>query len=250
MVYCNLKGGIGNMLFQIAATLEYSNIMNVGCSFPNLNSHLSLLKNETKHNPNLNSINHYLDFLNSFKTSAPPAGTPIVRFPFSYENLKIPIPCIIDGFFQSEKYFINTRKKIQDLFNTGNRKINKVSIHVRRGDYLDNPNYHTVLDLGYYKRSIGLFTNKSFLIFSDDLDWCKRNFIGKEFSFMDKGNDLQQIMMMSMCEDNIIANSSFSWWGAWLNKNEEKKIIAPKNWFGPLANLETKDIYCDNWIIL
>lgn len=238
------------MLFQIAATIEFSTILDIKCSFPNLNSHLSYLKNENKFNPKLKDVNHYLSFFQNLSTNLPSPNTPTIRFPFHYEEKKIPNVCIIEGFFQSEKYFPNTRDKILNLFNIGDKKINKVAVHVRRGDYLKNPNYHTVLKREYYDKAFKMFPDKEMLVFSDDLEWCRQNFLGERFSFMDKGNDLQQIMLMSMCEHNIIANSSFSWWGAWLNKDENKKVVAPKDWFGPLVGLETKDIYCDSWQVI
>lgn len=250
MIYCVLKGGLGNMLFQIAATINFAKQIGVECSFPNLSDHYKLLVRETKHNPNLKCVNHYRSFFQNLKNNKPPKGTPYIKFPFEFEKKILPNNCIIEGFFQSEKYFKSVRSEILEMFKTGDRKINKISVHIRRGDYLNNPNYHTVLSLEYYKKAIKMFDEKEFLIFSDDLEWCRENFTGKRFHFMDKGNDLQQMIIMSLCEHNIIANSSFSWWGAWLNKNEHKRVVAPKNWFGPFAKLETRDIYCDSWEIL
>lgn len=249
-IYCNLKGGLGNMLFQIAATIDFSTNIGVECSFPNLMYHLSYLKNEKKFNPNLKDVSHYFEFFKDMNTTPPYRSVPVIRFPFEYRDIKVHDNCIIDGFFQSEKYFKSSRVAILKMFNIRYKEIEKVSIHIRRGDYLNNPNYHTILGKDYYEEAISLFPDKQFLVFSDDLKWCRENFLGERFHFMDQEDDLRQIIAMSLCQHNIIANSSFSWWGAWLNKNETKKVIAPKNWFGPHANLETKDLYCQDWIVI
>ena len=89
---------------------------------------------------------------------------------------------------------------------------------------------------------------ENFIIFSDDIKWCKNNFIGDKFTFIEGEKDYIDLWLMSLCNHNIIANSSFSWWGAWLNQNPNKKVIAPINWFGPEKKLNPKDIYCKNWI--
>lgn len=250
MIYCRLKGGLGNVLFQIAAAIEFSTALGVECSFPNLGPHLSYLKKEKIHNPNLKDVGHYISLFQNLNTTVPTERIPIIKFPFHYEEKALPKECTIDGYFQSEKYFPNSRDKIIDLVGLGDEKINKVAAHVRRGDYLKNSKYHAVLSLEYYHKAFEVFPDKEILIFSDDIEWCREEFSGERFSFVDKGNDLQQMIMMSKCEHNIIANSSFSWWGAWLNKSANKKVIAPKKWFGPLADLDTKDIYCDTWEII
>jgi hypothetical protein len=90
-----------------------------------------------------------------------------------------------------------------------------------------------------------------FLIFSDDIQWCKENFpdMPEKFRFIEGNKDYEDLYIMSHCKNNIIANSSFSWWGAWLNSNLEKTIIAPATWFGPtLQNNDTTDLYCEGWI--
>jgi hypothetical protein len=93
---------------------------------------------------------------------------------------------------------------------------------------------------------------KKFYVFSDDIEWCK-NFFSDilDFEFISGNNEIRDLYLMSSCENNIIANSSFSWWGAWLNKNPNKKVIAPSVWFGPAKkNVITEDLYCKNWIKL
>jgi len=102
--------------------------------------------------------------------------------------------------------------------------------------------YHTNLGMEYYGKAIRYFTDRlgrcDFLIFSDDIEWCKDNFLRGEFLFSDDVSESDALQKMSLCGHNIIANSTFSWWGAYLNKNKDKQIIAPKNWFGPLNQIK------------
>jgi hypothetical protein len=90
-----------------------------------------------------------------------------------------------------------------------------------------------------------------FLIFSDDIYWCKQNFpdLPEKFVFIDENKDYEELFLMSKCKNNIICNSTFSWWGAWLNKNDQKKVVAPAKWFGSAYDhYNTNDLYCENWI--
>lgn len=172
----------------------------------------------------------------------------------------------INGFFQTEKYFRDIRedlmkdftfkykyrKKSKDIFNSLN---NPISIHIRRTDYLTNPNHH-VLDLSYYEKAISSFSKDSeFIVFSDDINWVKSQtlFKNKRFKFAEtytKNIDYLDLSLMSNCEEHIIANSSFSWWGAWLSSN--KKTFAPKHWFKNSENsdLNIEDIVPKEWILI
>ncbi len=129
---------------------------------------------------------------------------------------------------------------------------NTCSIHVRRGDYLNSPNHHPVQNMNYYMKAIKQMPKDSiFLIFSDDISWCKANFpdVPEKFIFVEGNADYEDLLLMSLCKNNIMCNSTFSWWGAWLNKNPNKKVIAPSVWFGPAyANHNTEDLYCEGWI--
>ena len=126
------------------------------------------------------------------------------------------------------------------------------SIHVRRGDYLTKPNIHPTQTINYYMDAVKLMSpNTLFLVFSDDIGWCKDNF--KDFTnivFIEGNSDYEDLLLMSLCDNNIICNSSFSWWAAWLNQNPNKKVVAPKLWFGSGLNHNTKDITPENWIEL
>ena len=248
MIYCNLKGGLGNILFQVAATFEFSKKLNVECSFPNLHEHLVFLQKENYCNSNLKDITHYKELFGSLKTIYPPSHIQKVAFPFHYVEKQIPRECIIDGFFQSEKYFKNSRQEMLSLFKK-NKTIDKVSVHVRRGDYLEKQRHHNILSKEYYLKAFKVFPNQKILMFSDDIEWCKKTFIGQEIEFFKGKTDIEDLKMMSSCHSNIIANSSFSWWAAWLNTNQNKKVVCPSQWVGEsLSHLNTSDIHCADWI--
>jgi hypothetical protein len=169
---------------------------------------------------------------------------------------------LLHGYFQSEKYFINNKEFILDLFRPTEQikqaiferipKIeSSISIHIRRGDYLNTPEYHPQQSLEYYVSAINLFgTDKNYLVFSDDLDGIKNifDFLPNK-QYISLGKDYLDLYAMSLCEHNIISNSTFGWWGAYLNENKNKKIVGPTNWFGPAANhLNSSDIIPNDWI--
>lgn len=178
-----------------------------------------------------------------------------VPIPFTYDNI------YLSGYFQSEKYFEHCKEDVKYYFTPDSETLKKAeeivsrkfrekvcSIHVRRGDYL-NPqtsDYHGNCGMDYYHNAMNKIKAKRYLIFSDDIQWCKENFIGKQYSFSENNTNIEDMVAMSLCDDHIIANSSFSWWGAWLNKSNKKRIVAPKEWFksGPVdySDVYTKDM--------
>jgi hypothetical protein len=194
-------------------------------------------------------------------------------FHFDSTVLNIKNSVLIKGYWQSEKYFLEFRHVILNDFtlkfppSTNCQKVLSllndvlsVSLHVRRGDYITNPEayaFHGICSLDYYKDAVNLilssFPSSKFFIFSDDLDWCKENFTFiKNVYFVDLGidsTDYEEMYLMSNCNHNIIANSSFSWWGAWLNRNSEKVVIAPKKWFSD-HSINTSDLVPSTWIRL
>ena len=170
---------------------------------------------------------------------------------------------LIDGYWQSEKYFLPIEETIRKEFTFPEASIrNKalaqemsetlsVSIHVRRGDYLGS---FPVMDESYFEPAMAYFLEKynsvRFYVFSNDLDWCREHLKTEHILFVDwnTGKDSPWDMwLMTRCKHNIIANSTFSWWGAWLNQNESKKVIAPRTW---LYHQVPPDVYCNNWIII
>ena len=158
---------------------------------------------------------------------------------------------LLQGYFQSEKYFKDYRKEILDLFNIpqNSQSVKTCSIHVRRGDFLVEYCVSALMDMDYYNRAMDIINADKYIIVSDDINWCYKHFKGSQFEFSNCTSPYQDLILMANCNDNIIANSTFSWWGAWLNPSSEKQVVHPVNWFGPaLAFRDTRDVPCPEWI--
>lgn len=171
------------------------------------------------------------------------------------------------GGWHSEKYFSSLRKELFSVFEFDDKKLNKesqnwgniikcdpnsCSVHVRRGDYLKDKKWSNAISPTYYDEAIKMIRsiNKdtSFYVFSNDVNWCKQKFGNEGFLYIDcnKGNDSWQDMyLMTLCHHHINANSSFSWWGAWLCPFSDSVTIVPHNF---ISTMETKDIYPESWI--
>lgn len=255
-VTTKLQGGIGNYLFQIAVAYSYSRKYNKELIFSKEDTLVVHQKIDSYTNNILKNIKFNEKSLNYIKFNEK-------HFHFhnipNYENENV----FLFGYFQSEKYFKDYEDEIRNLFMSYDielkEKISKIlhnnntcSIHVRRGDYLKYPNHHPTQNINYFMKAIKEMPKDSvFLIFSDDIEWCKKNFpnISEKFIFMEGNKDYEDLYIMSKCKNNIISNSTFSWWASWLNLNKNKKVIAPKLWFGSMmSNYDTKDLYCENWI--
>ena len=181
-----------------------------------------------------------------------------------------PSNCYLDGYWQSEKYFQNVQDVIRNDFNfrlpmsqqnavLANKIKNStaISLHVRRGDYVANHNAnktHGVCSVEYYKLAIAQMAaqikNPSFFVFSDDMEWVRQKINIEypcEFVENNKGAESYNDMrLMSMCQHHIVANSTFSWWGAWLNPSRNKIVIAPKKWFA--KDDSAVDLIPSGWI--
>ena len=191
---------------------------------------------------------------------------------FDKKLLEIDDNSYLDGYFQCEKYFKDIREIIlkqftinQDISNYTKEIKNKIqnsknscSLHIRRGDFVNstNINIHGACDIEYYKKAMKYLEEKvvniNYFIFSDDIEWVKENLAIQNAIYIDskeKRIPHEDIYLMSLCKNNIIANSSFSWWGAWLNQNENKIVIAPKRWFADdKLESQSKDIVCESWV--
>ena len=192
---------------------------------------------------------------------------------FSYLNFKENSDLYLDGYWQSEAYFgdnslLRSTFVFNELLNSENLKLvkrinccNSVSLHVRRGDYQGNSIY-SLCDESYYINAIKILESRQLdivlFIFSDDMLWVKNKLLSRvpekmEINLIENNNDDSSIDMrlMSLCRNNIIANSSFSWWGAWLNQNEDKTVIAPKKWYtNKVVNAEQMNKLPKSWITL
>lgn len=194
------------------------------------------------------------------------------HFHFNAAFLNIPDNSYVSGYWQSEKYFLEIENEIHsdfvfklpmsqqnaDVAETIS-KTNSVSLHVRRNDFANNSRInatHGLCSLEYYQAAIRYVTEQveqpHFFIFSDDIAWAKENLkIDFPHQCIDHNKGLESyndMRLMSLCKHNIIANSSFSWWGAWLNNNPQKIVVAPKNWFSNKSNIE--DLIPKSWVRL
>lgn len=244
MIEPTLIGRLGNFMFEVATAYAYS------------------IKHGMDYNVNkAEDVNNYIDRffphlvtnkrLINYDTWKEPshAYTEIPKF----ENVKIL------EYFQSEKYFKDYRNDILALFNFPYEKIEGwVSIHVRRGDYLQYYNSFPPVDERYLSVAMRLLAKngyKKFIVFSDGMDWCKQNlnsvkYPEYQFIYSEGKNEFEDMAKGSMCEHNIISNSTFSWWQAWLNQNPNKLVVSPSkfNWFGKRVRLSTEDIIPESWI--
>lgn len=162
------------------------------------------------------------------------------------------------GYFQSELYWKHSKDKLLKQFTFKKpykfeNEYDFVSVHVRRGDYLQLQNTHPCPTVEWYEEQMNKFENRKFVLFSDDIQWCKSAFsqLDKEIFFVDNvENDFEELSLMTTATDAIIANSSFSWWGAYLGPHQRNgRVIAPKKWFGDAGPKKWDSIYCVGWEI-
>jgi hypothetical protein len=235
MVTCDLIGRMGNQMFQIATSAAHAWRVNQPFAFPGKAQGSYTGETYFKHLPKVNPRRLFRNYTEHSHRYSP--------IPTYLKDVKL------HGYWQSEKYFNDYREKVINLFGIPLQDDLKhyVAVHVRRGDYLEMANKHPTVTKEYINNAIEhIGKHYEPLFFSDDIRWCMDNFQG---SFYENTNPIESIAAMSSCSHNIIANSSFSWWGAWLNPNPDKIVIAPKVWFGPgNSNLDPTDIYCENWI--
>ncbi len=160
----------------------------------------------------------------------------------------------MDGYWQSEKYFADIRAQLLaeinlDLVEKSRDAMvfpseHTVAVHIRRGDYITQASSQA-LSVDYVNKAMAEFgNNHEFMFFSDDIEWCKETFSGSSIVFANNRSDLQDLKQMSEAAHNIIANSTFSWWSAWLNKNTNQRVIAPKPWTNENTH---KDILPKHW---
>lgn len=252
-ITCQLLGGLGNMLFGLATTYAVSKDMKlVPCL--NLDHRGYLHTPPTQYTKNIFRKFEIIKDTTNFYLYNEPS--------FRYTPINIPanVDVKLNGYFQCEKYFVKYRDEILELFspsddiiyyiNNKYREFNLkecVAVHVRRGNYLHLSHIHPPCSLDYYYKSIEHFKNKIFLIFSDDINYCKQHFVGNKYKFIENELDIIDLYLMSMCSHNVISNSTFSWWGAWLNNNNT--IIYPSKWFGT-NKYDSTDIIPSSWITI
>jgi hypothetical protein len=256
------SGRLGNQMFQYAALKSVSLKTGFECFLPN---NINIKENGCLDLANNKWIPYKLDLLECFDLNCKIEENKLSNiyqeqnFLFESNIFNIKDDTSIEGYFQSYKYFEEFETEIKQEFtfkpeilkkckNIINNYSDSVSLHIRRGDYVNNPNYWNVTP-EYINEALQQFTDKEykFLIFSDDIEWCKEIF-PEGVIFIEGNTQFEDLCLMTLCNHNIISNSSYSWWAAYLNNNKNKKIIAPSNWFIPSKLLT--DLYLKNWITI
>lgn len=250
-------GRLGNSMFQIAATITHAK--------------------KTGDVPLFNKWEYNDYFLNKIDDSLITLGASLVHgiyhelvnhTTYHYEQIDGGKNIALLGYFESEKYFDTDlvlkqfipNDKLMDMIKyAGNSRMhttNLCAVHIRRQDCLTNPK-HLPLKLSYYHHAMKYIKRKlpdvKFMLFSDDIPWCRAKF-GQECYYSEHNRDIVDMFLIAQCQHVILANSTFSWWGAWLGRmfNDIKKkiIIVPKekDWFGPASDHDVKDLYCEGWV--
>lgn len=261
MKIINIKGGLGNQMFQYA----YGRALEL--------SGKKIVFDISFFNGNKATIDTARDFkLDKFnietKTIFSSKKRPLVNF---IKKILIKLGILENDYKQSEKYFLKNKDIIIKEFSLKNQlsneslrwqekiksKMNSVSLHIRRGDYLrpDYKNYFSSCGLEYYQAAVQEIIkrkgdNIALFVFSDDIAWAKENLqFPYPINFVSNKQipDYEEMYLMSQCQNNIIANSTFSWWGAWLNQNNDKIVIGPKYWFAKKTSNDI-DILPKTWI--
>lgn len=279
MIITRLKGGMGNQMFQYALgralSLKYATSLGLDVSFydpkfPSRRQYDLNIFNITGKILDKNEIPFKYRLFHNIKILEK-----LVKhkgkeksFPFDPEVFSLKGNLYLDGYWQSPKYFAGFEEVIQKDFALKNPLRDNVKalaeeisntkslcIHVRRGDYVGNK-AHEVITNEYYEKGIRYISGKTSIekiyVFSDDVEWCKNNlkfefptmFVGNEYAG-EKGEE--HMFLMSQCKNFIIANSSFSWWAAWLSNYKEKIIVCPKQWF-PDVSINTSDLIPSEWV--
>jgi hypothetical protein len=242
-------GRCGNVLFQIACCISYSIKHGLEFSVQNTSTHHIWNPIYLQHlvNPNWDeSKERVLIQEKSFHYQP-------IEFKEEWRGKNI----ILDGYWQSPKFFDFCRDKILQLFNFPYYLIPEVcSVHARYGDYLTIEGKHIIMNEEYLLKAMALMKDKTgivrYKVFSDDLPYFKKN-LGHlyNFEYSENKNEIDDLVEMSCCHNSINSSSTFSWWSAWLNRNPDKVIITPEFWFQPgWDNAITDDLIPDTWIKL
>jgi len=281
MIIIKIKGGLGNQLFQYAFARFLSLQKDIEVKIDN---GINTNKNDTYRQYSLNNFNITLSLASREEVLKAKYPLGIISKIWRITKIKIlkvhnvgwnkniinSKESYMDGYWQSYKYLdpirsillkeISLKEPIKNKYKELLNQISNtdsVSIHIRRGDYVNDPKTkaaHYTFGLEYYQEAVKIIAGKipapTFFVFSDDIEWVKKNF-KSIFPTIYVSNaqikDHEELMIMCECKNNIIANSSFSFWGAWLNKNPNKIVIAPKKW-NNIYPKKYKDLLPKEWI--
>jgi len=245
MIIPKLVGGLGNQLFQIASSYGVARksgfdlFLNYDLEWFCMTDYKKPVEYKQTLYKNIPSTDH-----------TPPHI--IQEESFSYSPILADQPAIMEGYFQSPKYFDDYREEVKNLFcfdsaNDCSHLVgdDTIGVHIRRGDYLNVPTVHGILDLDYYKRALDLVDGDNVVICTDDPDWAETHF-GGDCQISNFESEVDDLYLLSQCKKVILSNSSFSWWGAYLGK-EKETVIVPSVWFGPDGPSDYSDIYVKDW---
>ena len=281
MIIVKLKGGLGNQMFQYACGRAISVQLGVPLALDiswfrdvsdrrftldqfNIQARIALEDEIAKAN---SSLQKAFDFFRTHKHVVIEKDQH-----FNPRVLETPDNAYLDGYWQSERYFLPITGKLLNEFGL---KVpfssyaadfarlmgdsNSISIHIRRGDYVNNPKFaavHGALPVTYYEKAMKLIEqrvdNPRYFLFSDDPEWAEEHISSRYKIDIVSGSNAtegEELSLMSLCKHHIIANSSFSWWGAWLNQKQDKIVIVPKQWFVD-PNRSMPDLIPGTWIQL
>jgi hypothetical protein len=266
MITCRFDGGLGNNLFQLATLIGYAEKNNLDFCIPLYRT----LYDKTNKNKQI-ELDNIFDYKFKYEQIQLPIyvnkdiyPTPEHLRNFRYQTISDVGNICLYGYFQSEKYFKHVEKQLKQKYfkfkdehfeyvktkykNIFNKKI--VGLHFRKYQLEDQQN-HPITPIEFYENIVKLLPqNVNYMIFSDNISWCKNNIkFLKDPIFIEESIAID-LLLMTICNYLIISNSTFGWWGAWLNDKKDKKIIVPKTWwFGPaLKHLNIEDLFPDEWI--
>lgn len=249
-------GRLGNMLFQIAGTIGIATAVREKFAFPPYQNN--------QHKNTFDSTED-IDLKKYFKNPLPLLDERLEfvtqEIPWGFFNMQLPEGNVdIVGYLQSEKYFKHAESIVRHFFELKLPSLyichkmipdNAVCVHVRIGDYAHLQDYHPLQTKDYYTRALAELPadHGEIFVFSDEPDKAELLF-DVPITIVRGNHYMTDFYLMTQCTHFIIANSSFSWWGAWLSTMPGKTVVAPKNWFGPAAGISAEDIYCEGWKVV
>jgi hypothetical protein len=250
-------GGLGNQMFQISNAYAQSLKHKKECFFRPYSETPNQGNQTTIYVDNIFKNLIFKDDLNGLTRYNEPDWS------YNEKNINIESPVEFYGYYQSSKNFLGYDEEIRKLFliDDENKKFllekypelkqeNTLSIHVRRGDYKKYPLTHPTISKSYLEKSLEEIGGYSHVfILSDDKNWVTENLNLPNSTIVDE-KDYLELWLMSLCQNHILSSSSFSWWGSFLNKKDNKKVIAPSMWFGPNGPKNYKDIYQNDWTVI
>lgn len=257
MIIVKPQGRLGNMLFQLASGHAHARktdtqLFVLDCSEDYQKYKYNLFGNFQT----INYVPHDAIIYKEPKFSYTPIPV------WLYKNM------VLDGYFQSDKYFdgwlnpfllkLNSPIDSCKVLEKFDKNKHYCFVHIRRGDYLNLQNYHPTVTLDYIRRGMNEVESKhgkvEYVIFSDDMAWVKSHIIGDNVTYWEFKKDsnfpdeIYDLAAMSCCQSAIIANSSYSWWGA--KTGNMQTVVAPAQWFGPNGPQDWQDVYCKDWIVI